>query len=230
MTIFKNNRYRAKVQTSIEDDDFFISWGDMVTLLLVFFIYLFSISEINVIDFLKASKSIKKDIGLSVDETILDEIELEQKKFKEMKMEINNFISEKKIEDVLSVEHKKNRLELNLGDTLLFTSGASDLKKQGQNVLSQLSSLFKTTNCHIIVEGYTDNAPINTTRFSSNWELSAGRAASVVEYLQQKSIPGERFRIIGLGEFNPLVPNTSNENRAKNRRVRIILKPKIEKS
>jgi chemotaxis protein MotB len=227
MIPFKRRGFRLKTESSIDEDDFFISWGDLVTLLLVFFIYLFSISEINIVDFLKATKSIKTDIGLSMDETLINQIELEHKKLKEMKIEIDDYIKKTKTEEVLSVSYDKDHLELNLGDSILFTSGSNHLKKEGQNVLNQLAKLFKTTNCNIIIEGYTDNSPIRTLRFSSNWELSAARAAAVVQCLENRSISGARFKIIGYGEHSALVPNTSLKNKAKNRRVKIILRPQI---
>jgi chemotaxis protein MotB len=111
-----------------------------------------------------------------------------------------------------------------ISSELLFASGDSDLTPQGQKVIDQLlPALNRVPDYTIVVEGHTDNVPIQTARFPSNWELAAGRAGSVVRHLQSRGLNPTRLRASGFADTRPIASNATPEGRAANRRVEITM-------
>jgi chemotaxis protein MotB len=104
-----------------------------------------------------------------------------------------------------------------------FSSGRSDLSPEAQAVLAELASALLEVGNSVRVEGHTDDVPIHNDRFASNWELSTARATSVVAYLLERGVPPERLSAAGYGEFHPREPNDSGGNRARNRRVDVVV-------
>ena len=211
------------------EDSFFVSWSDLVTLLLVFFVYLYSISEIDVLKFLEATGSMKEEVNLSSEQDLLATMQMEKEKLLQMQKDIEEFIQEEQLQEVFSVEYTNEKLELNLGNVLLFEQGAADLKTKAKQILAKVGEMFKTTDGQIIVEGHTDDLPIKTKEFPSNWALSSARASSVVRFLGSRRVKESRFLVIGYNQYKPLAPNSNATNRSKNRRVKITLRPDREK-
>lgn len=115
-------------------------------------------------------------------------------------------------------------LTLRIADNLLFASGQAELMYEGMVLISQLTEILQQFPGEISVEGHTDNIPINTARFPSNWELSSARAISVLLFLEQEGIADTRMRAIGYADTRPLQPNDTAEGRSGNRRVELILR------
>ncbi len=223
-----------KIHTEVEN--FYVSYSDMVTLLMIFFVYLFSISDINPVKLVKAAESMNKEIPNKSTSSLLSEnvqaikkFEYEQKKLEKMQKEIQRYINEQDMQGKVAVEYKDGQLDLNLGDAVLFELGRSDLRKEALGILQKLALMFQKSDSYITIEGHTDDIPIQSTVYPSNWELSAARAGSVARYLQVLAIAPTRFTVIGCSQYKPLVPNTSAGNQAKNRRVKITLKPDVQK-
>jgi len=131
----------------------------------------------------------------------------------------------------VTISKLKNRLTVNLAQKILFPSGAAALSNEGQTVIAQVGEvLMQVEDKTIRVEGHSDNLRIRQTpqqKFPSNWELSAARAASVVRFLQNHvGIAGEKLSIGAYGPFRPIADNATEEGRAQNRRIQIILVPK----
>lgn len=126
-------------------------------------------------------------------------------------------------DDLIIVNNTNNKIEVEIKSEMLFTSGNARLKSEVIPVLSNLATIFSTFNNPIQVEGFTDDQPIKTTTFPSNWELSAARAASVVHLLMRKGIEPARMSATGYAEFKPVADNSTREGRQKNRRVMIII-------
>jgi chemotaxis protein MotB len=216
----------------VEVENFYISYSDMVTLLLIFFVYLFSISEIDPVKLMSAMSSVKQEMsGESVQsvDKMVQKLELEQKKLQEMKKEIQKFITANGLQEKVSVSYQDGQLELNMGDAVLFPTGKADLKPEALDILKRLSVMFDKSDSKIVVEGHTDDVPIQGGAFPSNWELSSSRASSVVRYMESTGVASDRFIVIGYNQFSPLEPNNSPDHRAKNRRVKVILRPDISK-
>lgn len=215
----------AKFKTEVEN--FYVSYSDMVTLLFILFVYLFSVSEIDPNKLAGAAQSMKSSMTNESTSQAMNTFQQELKKLKDIQQQINTMIKQEHLENQVSVTFANNQLELNLGEAILFERGKADLKPNAVSVLSRIGKLFLVTDTNVTVEGYTDNIPISSVQYPSNWELSAARASSVVRLLEHMGLPANRFIILGRGETHPLMPNTSEQNRAKNRRVKITLKPDL---
>jgi chemotaxis protein MotB len=155
-------------------------------------------------DALKGEDRIKKSLG-----EIADDI----------RYELIPFIDD----DLITVNNTNNKIEVEIKSEMLFTSGDARLKSEVIPVLSNLATIFSTFSNPVQVEGFTDDQPIKTAIFPSNWELSAARAASVVHLLMRKGIKPERMSATGYAEFKPIADNTTKEGRQQNRRVMIII-------
>jgi len=114
-------------------------------------------------------------------------------------------------------------IEIEMTEQMLFDSGSDKLYESAFPVLDGLSETLREKTNKIHVEGFTDNMPINTTRFPSNWELSGARATTVVRRLESKDVNPTRLAAIGYGEHQPIADNTTIEGRAKNRRVVVVV-------
>jgi len=122
------------------------------------------------------------------------------------------------------VTYTRKGARLAFDDNLLFEFGKASIRANGLPILDKLADVIKSTPYQARVEGHTDNVPIHTQQFPSNWELSIARAVNVVKYLAEiKKIEPSRLSAVGYGESRPLGPNNSPVNRAKNRRVEIVL-------
>lgn len=125
--------------------------------------------------------------------------------------------------DLVDIKASKNWLEINLRSRLLFQSGSHRLGRNAAPVLEEIVLPLLDNRHQINVRGHTDNIPIDTERFGSNWELSAARSVAVVQLLQTLTIAPERMTAEGHGEFQPVASNSSADGRAKNRRVTIAI-------
>lgn len=127
------------------------------------------------------------------------------------------------LEDQVQLQIQENRVSIAIRDRLLFASAQSEIGPDGQRVLLRLTALLRDLPGVISVEGHTDDRPIRSDRFPSNWELSAGRAGAVVRVLTDNGLPARRLRAIGYADSRPLVQNTDPESRARNRRVTLVI-------
>jgi chemotaxis protein MotB len=124
----------------------------------------------------------------------------------------------------LQVRQYKDMLTVDVAEQLFFDSGRADLKDTGKEVLKKVGEAIMGYNDKIIrVVGHTDNVPIKTKAFPSNWELSVARATTVVRYLQEVGIPPDRMVASGRAEYAPVAENDTPEGRKKNRRIEITL-------
>ncbi len=128
----------------------------------------------------------------------------------------------------LKITTRSGRLVIQLPNDVLFDSGQTVLKPAGQQALAQVAQVLKAVNRNFQVAGNTDNVPIQTLRFPSNWELSSGRAVEVVKLLVQKGVDPKHLSACGYGEFDPVAGNDTPEGRAKNRRIEIALQPDLD--
>ena len=126
-------------------------------------------------------------------------------------------------DDLMSVNQVGTRIEIEMKEQMLFPSGTARLTRQAMAPLRALSTTLKRISSHLQVEGHTDNLPISTAAFPSNWELSTARAVSVVRYLAGQGIPERRMSAAGFGEFHPIDSGNSQEALRRNRRIEIKL-------
>lgn len=240
-----------------------VTYSDMVTLVLVFFILLFSMSQIDdgkfqsitesfqsraILDFLPSivpSDSIAPgvedssgtDDGTGVgdgdsggDENIdalLDGLEEWEKKadaLAQLMTGVENYLEQHELGDVITAKRTEEGVILVLQDSILFESAEAEILESGMPFLNEVGELLVGIANKVRVEGHTDNRPISTYRYPSNWELSGARAGSVVRYfIDELDLQEDRFLIAGYGETRPVVDNSSPENWAQNRRVEIVI-------
>jgi chemotaxis protein MotB len=160
------------------------------------------------------------------DKTKAEEIDKVDETYKALIDGMKKEIEEGNIE----ITNLKGELSVNVLDKILFDSGKTTIKKEGLEVLARVGDILKNVkNKKIVVEGHTDNVPISPalkSRFPTNWELSTARAVVVVRYLQEKvGIEPSLLWASGVSEYHPVADNATEEGKARNRRIEIILKP-----
>jgi len=129
----------------------------------------------------------------------------------------------------LTVSIEQGRIVINLPDNVLFKTGSARVNKEGQQALKQIADVLKEfSDRRFQVEGHTDNVPMKSSRFPSNWELSTARALSVVHLMVEQGVAAENVSAAGFGEFHPRADNETPEGRALNRRIEIIMQPNLE--
>ncbi len=147
----------------------------------------------------------------------------ERLKMKKIADEMERALSGLIAQDVIKVRRAKDWLEVEINTKILFASGTALLQPQAVPVLSQMARIVRDFDNTIKVEGFTDNLPINTATFPSNWELSAGRAASVVHLFSDEGVDPTRMAAIGYGEHRPIATNDTEDGRLRNRRVVVLI-------
>ena len=216
------------------------TFSDLMSLLLTFFILLFSMSSVSEEKFQAASQSIQTALstgGTSIIEgsgsasgtgTGESESQVEDAalppEVQEMYEQVQEYLKENDLDSTLTITGDEKGIYVDIQESILFDSGRAVVKPEGRQTLDKLAKLLDEFDNRVIVEGYTDNVPTGSSGFPTNWELSTERAISVLRYLtEENSLPPERFSATGFGEYNPKFPNDSAENRAHNRRVNIVL-------
>ncbi|UCD17466.1 MAG: OmpA family protein [Candidatus Zixiibacteriota bacterium] len=209
-----------------------LTYADLITLLLAFFIVMYSMSRIDAKKFGKMSEALSgvlkggttvikhgDDVGALPGHGVLKTGHL-----KSLGKEIEKSFQKLGKESEINVEISERGLVIHVMESALFDEGKADLKLKAQETLDVVARHIRNLDNHIRVEGHTDNKPINTIRFPSNWELSSVRATEVLRYLSDNHrLEPRRLSALGFGEYRPISPNNSDENRAKNRRVDIII-------
>jgi chemotaxis protein MotB len=159
----------------------------------------------------------------------MQQIEAETKKRNEI---YARFVSQlQKMIDAgqLSVSIEKGRIVINLPDNVLFKTGHANVNAEGQKVLKEIANVLKEfKDRRFQVEGHTDNVPIKSSRYPSNWELSTARALNVVHLMIQEGMNPQNISAAGYGEFQPRADNETPEGRKLNRRIEIIMLPNLE--
>ena len=219
------------------------TYSDMVTLLLAFFVLLYSFSSVDAKEFEEAMASIQHafmgQTGIlegtphpGDDKTDIEDIpeitpEIEiMHALDDIQDRIKGFLIDYGIEDDVDVEIEDDQVRVRMPEKILFEKGCSQLHSEAVSILETLSKLFhdELKNCTVIVEGHTCNIPVGAgIPYDTNWDLSAHRAISVVKHLKEDK--PERFKAVGHGEHNPIKPNETAEKRRKNRRVELVVSP-----
>ncbi|NMT62809.1 type VI secretion system protein TssL [Marinobacter orientalis] len=238
-----------------------VTFADLATLLLTFFILLLSFAEMDIEKYRAMANSMAvafgsnqvlgDDIGGSpltliesdtvslpepldtdTDEPVfIDEraesgaptripagvIELTSRMIRELEAEVAS--------DALNVNYDENQVVIRFSEEATFRSGEASIKPEMLPIIDRVVEVLSGCTGDVLVAGYTDDRPISSGRYRSNWDLSAARAVSVVhELVLNRQVPAERVVAAGRAETNPLAPNDSEENRAKNRRVEIAIR------
>lgn len=242
---------RSKRYEHDNHDRWLISYADFVTLLFAFFVVMYSISSVNEEKYKSFGEALNsafnKEAGahpaasgpqdqnrlFMTDRQTLRLGEQQRRIQAHMKslsaglsQVMSNLIDQRQV----SIKQTKRGVEIDISASALFRTGEAALQPGTLEVLRQVAAVLGKEELPIEVEGHTDDVPIATAQFPSNWELSSARASSVVRQLVESGVPARRLAVVGLASNQPLAPNDSPEGRAMNRRVTItILSPDIER-
>lgn len=210
-----------------------LTYGDMVTLLLTFFVLLLSFATFDIGKFNEVANSLTGALGILKGETSvlkkrsLDVTEADRRRrldIMETIRQLNKLAYEKGLQNDISSEITATGMLIRMGNRVLFDVGKADLKPAAYPILDLVGNTIKRSAKEVLVSGHTDNTPIHTPEFPSNWELSVARALTVVKYLINKDhVPPEILAATGYAQYRPLVPNTNSANRQRNRRVEFLI-------
>ena len=217
------------------------TYADMVTLLLTFFILMFSMSTMDAQKFEALANAFKSVLSGESGSTILDntlseglenttgaeaEISMSQghsSEYEKIYDAVEELIDENSLQDVAQVKEDNRGVIIELKDKILFDSGKAEIKEISIPVLDKIYEVIEKLPNTIEIQGHTDNVPISNSSYKDNFSLSGARAYSVLDYYRNKGIPGDRLNYRGMGEFSPIAPNDTDENRSMNRRVNILI-------
>lgn len=229
----KNRRSRSKKSEGSSGGGWEIVYSGFVLILLCFFIMLSSFStmeEAKVMQFVRSfvnAVSIlpggeKFDAGTAVVSGSADMVD-NQDQLAKIFNRLEELAGEFHLEDEITLALTHQGLVMRLSEHTLFDLGAADITAEARPLLQKVGAIIAKTDYLIRIEGHTDDLPIHTERYPSNWELSTARAVNVLRYfIKNHNIDPRRLAAEGFGEFHPLVANDTPQNRSKNRRVEII--------
>lgn len=219
------------------------TFADLSTLLLTFFVLLLSFANVDIVQFRMALGSVKDALGVQFEHPgdvmglTTSPIELSKQESTASMVLVDEVQLLERIKEVVKSKGLEDKVETALGDTgvivrvkgqVLFDSGDSDVNAgDGSTTLEAIVELAEAIPFPLSIEGHTDDRPIHTAHYPSNWELSTARATAVMRFLVDAGVDPARVGVAGYAHMRPLVANDSDENRARNRRVEFIfLTPK----
>ena len=221
------------------DETWLIPYADMLTLLLALFIVMFAMSQTDKEKFKKVSEQfnvifsdgsgvLEKDGTVVIPENSTTSYDtkgvIEEDKMNEVKRMLEEEVKSKGYSDKVKVELNKEGLEISIQDTVLFNSGEAEVLKGVSPLLIQISTMLQKLDNDIKIVGHTDNVPIFTEKFRSNWDLSSMRAINVMKFMVDAGkLHAEKFSIQAYGQYKPKFDNSTQDGRAKNRRVDMVI-------
>ena len=227
-----------------------VSYADFITLLFAFFTVLYATSERDLHkqkefeDSIKAAmtpmsessqlptdSSINSSDAVNPIESPIDSYALTKRRLDQLEEQMRKDLegalgSEQFKATVQSVHHDKEGIRVTLSSELLFPSGSDRIREESLKTISALADALKKMNGQIVVEGHTDNQPIGTSKFPSNWDLAAARSTMFVRFLiSRHKIPASRVQVTAFADQRPIANNESDSSRAQNRRIEVLLIP-----
>ena len=215
------------------------TYGDMVTLVLCFFVLLFAMSSVDAQKFQKALISLRGSLGVLKGGVTTEESRQPNRSGEEgrdagsaprFEMDtrhvahtINSYLRAEGLEKSIQVSINQRGVAVSISDQFLFASGSAELRPEGQRALYKIAVLVRDKVPAVAVEGHTDAVPLTGGLYRSNWGLSSMRAAVVADYLETAGeIDPLKLQAVGFASYQPIVPNDSPEHRALNRRVDLV--------
>ncbi len=221
------------------ESEWLATFADLSTLLLCFFVLLFSISSIDNKKFRSIMSEVRVSLGNAVPMTALEHEEVKEggdavinllSKQKTVATELEDIINDEKLSSSTVVDMGDEGALLRIGGKVMFESGSVEINPRVFSALDKIIIMaLKYPEYHIDIKGHTDNIPISVGKFLSNWELSALRATTVLRYFLDNGLGAERLTATGYADTQPLVSNLTSENRARNRRVEFLFKKVVKK-
>ncbi|MCM3703570.1 flagellar motor protein MotB [Paenibacillus macerans] len=240
----KKNRHQEHEEHA--DESWLLPYSDLMTLMLALFIVLFGMSTVDAKKFeemsqafnsiLTGSAGILEQTSMTQNENMgqdrqretssMSNTELmrkEQESLEALKRQLDNYIKENGLTEDLDTKLNQSQLMITISDKALFASGEAVVKPESSQLAKAISTMLQEfPDYEVIVSGHTDNVPISTYEFPSNWDLSAKRALNFMKILlQNTNLDRKKFSAIGYGEYHPVAGNDTAAGRAQNRRVEV---------
>lgn len=265
-------RHKHEHEDHVNHEAWAIPYGDLITLLLAFFVVMYAVSSVNEGKYRVLSDSLSaafrgtpkttapieigdKVIKVKRDDTVAgltptqamklpgqnerDQTSLveqfnkmgrnietdggEGPGLRQLAEQVEQAMAPLISKDLVTVTRKPLWVEVEIKTDILFPSGSAEMQPQAVAILDGIAGILKPLASPIRVEGHTDNRPIRTPQFPSNWELSAARAARIVRLFEERGIAPERMSVAGQGEYQPVADNATAEGRNRNRRVTLVI-------
>ena len=215
----KRRQQNSGLDEAEEDQEWLLTYSDMITLLLAFFAMLIAVSQTDIALWEQMKQGMRSDVaGKEKVETPLAEI----------KIDLDSLLLEERNQGLVGIVLDKNGIVLSFNSSSLYNSGEAILLPSGERIITKVTQALNALGYYqfrVDVEGHTDNVPINTPRFPSNWELSVARASEVVKFFIREGVDADRLKASGYADTKPVLPHVDEfgrdivENRAANRRI-----------
>ena len=242
---------------AVNHERWLVSYADFITLLFAFFVVMYSVSQVSETKYRVLSDTLVSTFkfqsqtlnpiqvgqpSLSSDPSVIENSKPKlgeglgegafekQRDLPHMAENLSESLADLIDRDLVSINSNEFWLEIELNSNVLFSSASATPSTDAKLIFAEIAKHLLNANNPIQVEGYTDSAPIQTSSFPSNWELSASRATAVVKLLAQQGIAPDRLSAVGYGEFQPIADNSTEAGRAQNRRVVLMVaRDKVER-
>ncbi|MGM0587460.1 MAG: OmpA/MotB family protein [Bacteroidota bacterium] len=205
-----------------------VTFSDFMTLMLVFFVVFYSMTDgiedsklTAILNTFQGGRGVLNESSVIPAGSLAERVRQREQRWENL----NDYIDEQNLQDQVQLDLMPQGNRIILKESLTFGSGAATLREQSKSVLQEITYLFDQDVAEIEVQGHTDNQPIRSGRYRSNWDLGAERAISVLQFLVANTdIPPEKFKASSVGEFRPLATNETDEGRRANRRVEVLIR------
>lgn len=244
---------RSKRQEPENHERWLISYADFITLLFAFFVVMYALSSLNEGKYKVFSASLVSIFGSSEanrannqqagEQQLLlkslverrdarqgERMRKQQEAMRGVAKNLQQILSAQVSSGQMQVSHTRRGVVLDIRASTLFDTGDATLRKESISTLAEVAGILAAGDQSIEIEGYTDDIPINSEKYPSNWELSSARASSVARLFIDYSVPAERLTVVGSAANRPVASNASAEGRALNRRVTVtLLSPEFDR-
>lgn len=206
-----------------------LTYADLITLLMAFFIVMYAVSKIDLVRYQQLAQALNKVFvggggGMLLPEPNGGNQVVPPDELGQITQDLRAYLAEHGLQDQVYVTTTSQGVIISFTGSVLFERGQAVIRSTSLPILGKIGEYLRQIPNYIGVAGSTDDLPINTNQFPSNWELSVVRATTVIRFFTETTgLKPERFIAVGYGEYHPLFPNNSEEDRRKNRRVDIII-------
>ena len=237
-----------RYNTRVSHERWLVSYADFITLMFAFFVVMFSSARIDKAKMAQLTDAIQsgfQELGASAQakpnstpsradslartspaKPGLSDVNHKPEDFAAIQKELEKLLSPEIQRREVALQLEPDGLIISLREIGFFDSGSAQIKPQAIGAVHRVAEFLKARNCSLRIEGHTDNIPIHTASYASNWELSTGRATELVKLLiEQEGFAPERLSAAGYGEFHPVADNSSAAGQQLNRRVDIVVVP-----
>lgn len=231
---------RRSEHSHVNHERWLVSYADFITLLFAFFVVMYAISSVNEGKYKVLSSTLKnvfdtapassKPIALlhgsassSQDSTQKDVSDEQRRVLVQIKLDMVSALKNEMAQHKVNIVDHKDWLDIDIQSELLFSSGSAVLSDAALTTLTKISQVLARYPNAVRIQGYTDNVPIVSSIYPSNWELSAARAVSVLRLFIEQGVDPARMAAVAYGEFQPLADNTTEAGRQRNRRVMVAI-------